>query len=214
MNKRLLPLILALCAVSSAALLAQAPTSAPAPAAAPGGPGGPGGRGRGGPPELDTELNKIMHTIEDNMRALRNPIKDMTKNAESLVTVGKIRDAFVAAAKEKPDFLKAQPEDKKAQFLKDYDEQMKKALASVDKLVAALKANNPDDIAKYYKEVADYEDPSHKEFQAPKPPRAPRGGQGGPGGPGGMGAGGMGGMGQGGMGGGQAPAPQGAPAAK
>lgn len=142
-----------------------------------------------------------MHTIEDNMRALRNPIKDMANNAESLVTVGKIREAFVAAAKEKPDFLKAQAEDKKAQFLKDYDEQMAKALANVDKLITALKAGNSDAIQAAYKDVADVEDPSHKEFQAPKPPRAPRG-QGGPGGPGGPG----------GMGGGQAPAP--APATK
>ncbi len=141
---------------SSSSTPAAAPADAPAAAAVP-----------AAKPEK-TALEKNMDKIAKTGRKLRAQVKDSTKNDSSLVLVGQIRDAATASLDETPELAADQPDADRAKFVASYQAKMKDFIADVDKLAAALKANDNATAATLYAQLGMDEKADHKEFRKPE----------------------------------------------
>lgn len=115
-----------------------------------------------------TELGGHMDKIGHAFRALSHEVADPTKNEDSLKQVGIIRTNAEAALKLTPAKAADLPEDKRAGFVADYQEDMKKFLADVDSLEAALKAGNNAQAAQLAKKMKSDMEDSHKQFRKKK----------------------------------------------
>jgi hypothetical protein len=115
-----------------------------------------------------TPLEKQMSRMRRALRALHSQISDPTQNAASLDLVATMHDAAVTSL----DLTPAKASDltgaAKDQFLAHYQSSMKDFIAILDRLSAALKANDNVAAAKIYKELPDAEKKDHKEFRRPQ----------------------------------------------
>ena len=121
-----------------------------------------------GPKEPGTPLNDQMEKIGGAYRKLGNLVKDPTKNAEALAQVAIIKEAATAGLKFEPAKKKDIPEADQAKFVADYQAKMKEFLATVDKLEAALKANDSAAAAKLVDDMKAERNDDHKQFQKKK----------------------------------------------
>ena len=124
--------------------------------------------GGGEKKEPETELGKHMDKIGGAFRALRRQIADATKNEDSLKRVATIKENAQAALKLEPAFKAKQPAGEQAKFVANYQAKMKDFLADVDKLEAALKANDNATAAKLCDALKADQDEGHKEFRPPQ----------------------------------------------
>jgi soluble cytochrome b562 len=110
-----------------------------------------------------------MHKIGAAVRKLRLQIKDPASNASSLELVAEIRAAAVAASTETPAWAAEQPEAKRADFVADFQSDMKDFIGKVDALAAALKADDNAAAVDGLKALLNAEKDGHKEFRKPRP---------------------------------------------
>ena len=156
MKLRLLLTCLSLSAVTPFALRAADPAPAPAP-------------DHGKSEEKHTELGDKMEKANSAWRKLRKQIADPAQNAASLELVATFRESLKGADQLTPEKAADIPEADRAKFLASFAESMKKLGAGLDRLEAALKANNNDEAGKVLKELGDLQRESHKAFRRPPP---------------------------------------------
>jgi cytochrome c556 len=118
--------------------------------------------------EEKTPLEKQMDRIRKSMRSLRSQIDDPAKNDSSLLFVATVHDAATTALNLTPakadDFSGADRD----LFIAHFQAAMKEFIAAVDRLTAALNANDNAEAAKIYKELPGLEKKDHKEFRRPE----------------------------------------------
>jgi soluble cytochrome b562 len=115
-----------------------------------------------------TELGSHMQKMSSAFRKLRTMLPDATKNDDSLAQVAIIKDNATAALDLKPAKLASIPDADQAKFVADYQAEIKKLLAALDKLTAALKAGDNDGAQKVYAEIGQIQKDGHGEFKAKK----------------------------------------------
>jgi len=118
--------------------------------------------------EDTTELGDKMDKISGAFRKLGKQISDSSKNEDSLAQVAIIKDAATAASQMEPAKKKDLPPDAQAKFVADFQAKMKDFIATVDKLAAALKANDNTTAANILKDMKTMEDDDHKDFRKKK----------------------------------------------
>jgi len=116
------------------------------------------GKAKGGDKD-ETVLGGHMDKMGGAFRKLKRQISDASKNADSLTLVATIKAAGVESAKEKPAW--------KPQDAEKFQAKMKDFNAKVDKLEAALKANDNATAAKICDELGQAQKEGHKEFKKP-----------------------------------------------
>jgi hypothetical protein len=126
--------------------------------------------------EPETELGGKMDKIGAAFRALRRPdpttkvasIADPAKNADSLAKVAIIRENATAALKLEPALKASKPAGEQAKFVADYQAKMKEFLVIVEKLEAALKANDNATAAKLVDSMNSSQKEAHDSFKKGK----------------------------------------------
>ncbi len=117
--------------------------------------------------EPETELGGKMDKMSGAFRALRRQVADATKNADSLAKVATIKENAQAALKLEPAMKADKPAAEQKQFVADYQTEMKKTIALLDKVAAALTANNNAEAEKLLAAVGDAQKAGHKQFKKP-----------------------------------------------
>ena len=120
------------------------------------------------PKEPNTPLTDQMEKINGAYRKLGNLVKDPTKNADALAQVAIIKEAATAALKFEPAKKKDIPAADQAKFVADYQAKLKEFIATVDKLDAALKANDNAAATKLLDDMKTERNDDHKQFQKKK----------------------------------------------
>ena len=118
--------------------------------------------------EPETELGTKMEKLNGAYRKLGRQINDASKNADSLAQVAIIKESATAALKLEPVKKKDLPAADQAKFVADFQAEMKTFLGLVDKLEAALKANDNAAAAKLVDELKTERNEDHKKFQKEK----------------------------------------------
>jgi soluble cytochrome b562 len=121
-----------------------------------------------GPKEDQTPLGEQMEKISGAYRKLGRQINDATKNADSLALVATIKGAIAAAQKFEPAKKADLPAADQAKFVSDFQAKFKDFAATVDKLEAALKANDNAAAAKLVDEMKTERNEGHKAFEKKK----------------------------------------------
>jgi len=116
----------------------------------------------------DSELGDAMSAMNSAFKKLRKQVADPTQNEASLALVAKLRKACVESSVLVPIKVGRLPAAEQAAAKRAYQDQMKKLIATVDELAAALKAGKNDVAANLLKELHDQEEAGHKEFRAKK----------------------------------------------
>ncbi len=158
MNKRLLPLTLALTVLFPAAALIRADGPPPPPA---------GEHSQHEHKEPDTELGKTMEKLNGAWRKLRKQVNDAASNANSVEQVAIVKEGALKASTLEPDKAKDLPEADRPKFIHDYQAKMKEFAAKLDKLSDAFKANDNTAAAALMKELGQMQREGHKEYKRP-----------------------------------------------
>ena len=116
--------------------------------------------------EPQTELGSKMEKLSGAFRALRRQIDDASKNADSLAKVATIKENAMAASKFEPALKAKKPESEQAKFVASFQAKMKDFIGMIDKLEAALKANNNAEASKIAAQMNDTQKEAHSEFKA------------------------------------------------
>ena len=118
--------------------------------------------------EPQTELGDKMEKLNGAYRKLGRQINDASKNADSLAQVAIIKESAAAAVKLEPAKKKDLPAADQAKFVADFQAKMKEFAETVDKLEAALKANDNVAAAKLVDDMKTERNDDHKQFQKKK----------------------------------------------
>lgn len=116
--------------------------------------------------EGDTELQMKMQKISSAFRPLRNQLSDATKNDDSLAKVATIKENATAALKLTPIKIAAMPAADQPKALEGYQAELKKLIAKLDDLTAALKAGKNDEATKIYADLGAIQKEGHTEYKA------------------------------------------------
>jgi soluble cytochrome b562 len=117
----------------------------------------------------DTPLGKEMKQMNRPFRALGRQITDASKNADSLQLVATMREAAEASLQYQPEKTADLPAADQAKFVADFHAGIKNLIADLDKLSAALKANDNGAAAAILQQIKDDQKHGHKEFKKPHP---------------------------------------------
>ena len=115
--------------------------------------------------EAETELGGKMEKMGGAFRALRRQIADPAKNADSLAKLATIKENAQAAVKLEPAKKAEVAAADQKKFVADYQAGMKNFLALVEKVEAALKANNNEEAGKLVNQMGDDQKKAHKLFK-------------------------------------------------
>jgi cytochrome c556 len=115
--------------------------------------------------EPETELGAKMEKVGGAFRALGRQITDPSKNADSLARLATMRENLQAAIKLEPAKKSEVPTAEQKKFVADYQAEMKRFIALVEKTEAALKANNNEEAAKLVGTMRDDQKKAHKQFK-------------------------------------------------
>lgn len=118
--------------------------------------------------EDHTPLDDRMSAMNKAFRQLKKQAPDASQNAASLELVAKLKKAAAASAELDPAKTAELPEADRAAFAAKYKEEMKKFLATVDRLEAAFKAGDNAEAAKLVAELGKMQRAGHKEFRKPQ----------------------------------------------
>ena len=113
----------------------------------------------------DTELQGKMQKMSSAFRPLRAQLADATKNDDSIAKVAAIKENATAALKLTPMKIADMPAADQAKATAAYQEELKKLIASLDKLTAALKAGKNDEAQTIYTEIGGIQKEGHTEFK-------------------------------------------------
>jgi soluble cytochrome b562 len=112
----------------------------------------------------ETELSKHMDKMGSAFRALRRQAGKAEQNADSLAKVAVLKENAIASLKLEPAQKAKVPAAEQAKYVAAYQAQMKEFIANLDKLEAALKANNNAEAEKIVGALADAQKKGHGEF--------------------------------------------------
>ncbi|QYM80671.1 hypothetical protein K0B96_08745 [Horticoccus luteus] len=116
-----------------------------------------------------TPLGKEMKEMGKAFRTLGRQIDDASKNAASIKLVATMREAAEASLQYKPEKTADLPAADQAKFVADFQAGVKNLIADLDKLTAALKANDNAAAAATLREIKDDQKKGHKEFKKEHP---------------------------------------------
>ncbi len=116
----------------------------------------------------ETELGKAMDKLNGAFRTLRRQVADASKNADSLALVATIRAEAVTAKKEIPMKAADIPAAERAAYTAKYQKGIEDLVALVDRLEAALKANDNAGAEKLVADMASAQKAGHDEFRKKK----------------------------------------------
>ena len=120
----------------------------------------------------ETELEKTMTKMGKSWRQVRKAARDGQLSPDTAAIVAGVRTNAEAALKLKPALEAEQPVMLQAKFQSDYQAQMKKLIAALSSLEAALRANDVAGATKLVGEVGDLMKAGHKEFKKPEEKRS------------------------------------------
>jgi cytochrome c556 len=128
------------------------------------------------PPAPAADAHAHDHTpLEDQMSAmrgafnkLRKQVADASLNASSLELATKLRAAAEKGVTETPARAAEVPEAERAKFVADYQAKMKEFVAEVQKLEAALKADNNTEAAAILANLGTMQKEGHKAYRVQK----------------------------------------------
>ena len=120
------------------------------------------------PSSEDSELGDAMSSMNSAFKKLRRQVADPAQNEASLALVAKLRKGCVESTQHVPIKVGRLPVAEQAAAKLAYQDKMKKLIATVDELAAALKAGKNDAAADILKEIHQQEEAGHKEFRAKK----------------------------------------------
>lgn len=115
-----------------------------------------------------TPLEDQMSAIRSAFNKLRKQIADPASNASSLELVAKLLAASEKSTTETPARAAEVPEADRAKFVADYQAKMKDFVAEVQKLQAALKADNNTEAAAILTKLNTLQKEGHKAYRAQK----------------------------------------------
>lgn len=118
--------------------------------------------------EPKTPLGKKMAAINTAFKAVGRQIEDPSKNAATLEQIAIIETNAKASLTLEPEKKEKIPAGEQAKFVGDYQVEMKKLIATVDKLKAAVKAGNNAEATKIVDEMKAAQREGHKEFRLKK----------------------------------------------
>ena len=113
-------------------------------------------------------LEDSMSAMNGAFKKLRRQVEDPAQNEASLALVAKLRKACVEASLLMPEKIGHLPAKDQAAAKASYTEKMKKLIATVDELSAALKAGKNTEAAGIIKDLGMQEGAGHKEFKPKK----------------------------------------------
>ncbi|WP_438481356.1 cytochrome b562 [Oleiharenicola lentus] len=117
------------------------------------------------PREPETELARAMSTINSSWRKVRRQITDPASNASTLELIARVKTAAEKSTELAPDKAKDLPEADRAKYIEGYQKQMKAFVAELDKLTAALQANDNAGAQEIVKKIGTLEREGHKEYR-------------------------------------------------
>ncbi len=118
--------------------------------------------------EPKTPLGKKMAAMNTAMKAVGRQIDDPSKNASTLEQIAIIETNAKASLTLEPEKKEKIPAAEQAKFVSDYQAGIKKLLAVVDKMKAAVKAGNNAEASKLLDEMKGNQREGHKEFRLKK----------------------------------------------
>lgn len=113
----------------------------------------------------DTLLGQQMKKMGRAFRTLGRQITDASKNSDSLQLVATMREAAEASLAFKPEKTADIPADQQAKFVADFHAGIKGLVADLDKLTAALKANDNNAAFSILRQIKDDQKQGHHEFK-------------------------------------------------
>jgi len=120
------------------------------------------------PAKADTELEGQMDQMSGAFKKLKRQIADPANNASSLTLVATIRQGAEAALKLSPAKAEDVPAADRAKFIADYQAKRKALIGEVEKLEAALKANQNEEAKKIVAALGTMQKEGHKAFKRPE----------------------------------------------
>jgi cytochrome c556 len=114
----------------------------------------------------DTELQGKMQKMSQAFRPLRAQLADATKNEDSLAKVATIKENATEALKLTPIKIAAMPAADQPKALEGFQAELKKLIAKLDDLTAALKAGKNDEATKIYADLGALQKEGHTEYKA------------------------------------------------
>ena len=115
--------------------------------------------------EPETELGTKMEKVGGAFRALGRQVTDPSKNADSLARLAVMKENLQAGLKLEPAKKAEIPAAEQTKFVADYQAEMKKFIALVEKTEAALKANNNEEAAKLVATMRTDQKKAHTSFK-------------------------------------------------
>ena len=122
-----------------------------------------------GPKDDQTPLGEQMEKIGGAFKKLGKQITDATKNEDSLKLAATIKAAATKGLEFEPEKKADIPVADQAKFVADFRAKLKEFIGVVDKLTAALQANDNAAAAKVLDEMKNERKEGHKAFEKEKP---------------------------------------------
>ncbi len=118
-------------------------------------------------PHEHTPLEDQMEIIGKAFRSLRREVRDPAKNESAAELVAKMLQAASKSTEYEPKWTADQPADEQAAFVAGYRKEMKKFVAMLEELHAALKAGDNDRANELVADLRSQQRSSHREYKKP-----------------------------------------------
>ena len=118
--------------------------------------------------EPKTPLGKKMAAMNTALKAVGRQVEDPSKNANTLEQIAIIETNAKASLTLEPEKKEKIPAGDQAKFVSGYQTEMKKLIATVDKLKAAVKAGNNAEAVKIVDEMKAAQREGHREYRLRK----------------------------------------------
>jgi soluble cytochrome b562 len=116
--------------------------------------------------DFNTPIGDAMDKMRTANQGLGAQLADASKNADSLARLATIKTQAAEAKKHEP--VRAAEAEDKAAFMTNYRSDMDKFIAQIEKVEAALKANNNAEAEKLFNEAANTQKAGHKSYKKGK----------------------------------------------
>lgn len=114
-----------------------------------------------------TLLEDQMEIIGKAFRSLRREVRDPAKNESAAELVAKMLQAASKSTEYEPKWTADQPADEQAVFVAGYRKEMKKFVAMLEELHAALKVGDNDRANELVADLRSQQRSSHREYKKP-----------------------------------------------
>ncbi len=118
--------------------------------------------------EEKTPLGEQMSAINSAFRTLRSDAADATKSEANATLVHGMIEAATKSLEFKPEYTADQPADQQAEFVANYQAQMKDFIALLERLEAAFKAGNTELAGEIMGELRPAQREAHGTYRRPR----------------------------------------------